>query len=126
MIRVMIIANDGARMASLTATVAELPGFEIVRHASGRTPLRALAAAVHPDLAVIYDMDGRGLVDRIREVRESSPATAVAVLTERLEAGWLANALFAGATAIAPAAAGSSTLHRVLDEALAAPAALAA
>jgi DNA-binding NarL/FixJ family response regulator len=131
--RVVIIADNGAELARLTASVRTIRGAEIVRHASGHTSVARLVARFAPTLVVIGEMTPRALTFQcVREVRSASPRSAVVVLAATAGARWLAEALQAGATAALPVETGPAALEVVVSEALttdcvgAAPAALAA
>jgi DNA-binding NarL/FixJ family response regulator len=130
---VVIIADNGAELARLTSAVRAIRGAEIVRHASGRTPVERLVARYAPSLVVIGEMTPRGLTfERIREARSASPRSTIVVIAATAGARWLAEALQSGATAALPVETGPAALAAVLEEALtndqfgAAPAALAA
>jgi DNA-binding NarL/FixJ family response regulator len=133
MTSVMIVADNGAELARLTASVRTLREAEIVRHASGRTSVARLAARYAPSLVVVGEMSPRCLTfERIREVRAACPRSTIVVIAATAGARWLAEALRAGATAALPVETGTAALGAVLEEAQApdqvgaAPAALAA
>jgi len=122
MSRVVIIADNGAEMARLTAFVQAVRGTEIVRHASGRASVARLVAHCAPAIVVIGEMTPRQLTfERVREVRSADPTSAVVVIAASAGARWLAQALQAGATAALPYEAGAAALAVVLEEALASP-----
>jgi DNA-binding NarL/FixJ family response regulator len=132
-ISVVIIADSGAELARLTASVRAIRGAEIVRHASGHTSVARLVARYAPAVVVIGEMTPRGLTFQcVREVLSASPRSAVVVMAATAGARWLAEALQAGATAALPVETGPAALDAVVSEALtteqvgAAPAALAA
>ena len=56
MTRVVIVADSGAALASLTAAVATVPGAYIARYASSTCPLGRIVAPLAPDLVVIGDL----------------------------------------------------------------------
>jgi DNA-binding NarL/FixJ family response regulator len=133
MTSVVIIADNGAELARLTASVRAIRGAEIVRHASGRTSVERLVARDSPSLVVVGEMTPRRLTfERVREARSASPRSTIVVIAATAGARWLAEALRSGATAALPVEAGPAALEAVLEESLAndhagaAPAALAA
>jgi DNA-binding NarL/FixJ family response regulator len=119
MTSVVIIADSGADLARLTASVRTVPGAEIVRHASGRTSVARLVARDSPSLVVLGEMTPRRLTfERIREVRSASPQSIVVVIAATAGARWLAEALRSGATAALPVETGPAALGAVLEESL--------
>ena len=58
-------------------------------------------------------------LQRLDEIRDVLPHARVVVRAARPEAGWLADALRAGASAVVPATAGAETLGVVLNEVVA-------
>jgi len=116
MTSVVIVADSGAEMAHLTASVSDLRNVEIVRHASGRAPVLQLVAAHRPGLVLISEMSPRRLtLERLSEVRAGAPEAVVVVVAADAGSRWLAQALRAGATAVVP---GGSPLATVLNEVL--------
>jgi DNA-binding NarL/FixJ family response regulator len=132
MTSVMIVADNGADMARLTASVKTVRGMEIVRHASGHAPVARLVAAHGPALVLIGELSPRSRTfERVREVRAAAPDSAVIVVAAAAGARWLPRALQAGATAALPGEQSTPGLASVLEEVLAsdlnaAPVALAA
>jgi DNA-binding NarL/FixJ family response regulator len=133
MTSVVIIADSGAELARLTASVRTLRGAEIVRHANGRASVARLAARYSPSLVVVGEMTPRRLTfERIREVRSACPESTIVAIAAAAGARWLVEALQAGATAALPVETGPAALAALLEESLttdrvgAAPAALAA
>ncbi len=125
MTRVVVIADSGPVLASLTAAVGTVPGAYIVRHGNSAAPLDRLLAPLRPDLVVIGDLlvPAHALA-RLAEVRSACPAAKVVVLSSTPEASWLADALRAHASAVLPGTLEPQTLGVVLREVLAAPAEL--
>jgi DNA-binding NarL/FixJ family response regulator len=120
MTRVIIVADSGLALASLTAAVVSVPGAHVVRHGSSTAPLDRLVAPLAPDLVLIGDLlaPDKALA-RIAEVRRAAPGAKVVVLSSRTEAGWLADALRAHASAVLPSTLEPHTLGLVLREVLA-------
>jgi DNA-binding NarL/FixJ family response regulator len=121
MIRVVVIADSGAVLASLTAAVGTVPGAYIVRHGSSVGPVDRLVAPLEPDLVVIGDLLAPyDALARLGEIRRAAPQAQVVVLSSSPEAAWLADALRAEASAVLPGNLEPNTLGVVLREVLAA------
>jgi len=119
--RVVVVADSGPVLASLTAAVGTVPGAYIIRHGSSAGPLDRLVAPLAPDLVVIGDLlVPEDALARLAEVRRAAPAARVVVLSSSPEAGWLADALRAHAAAVLPGSLEPATLGVVLREVLAA------
>jgi DNA-binding NarL/FixJ family response regulator len=119
--RVVVVADSGPVLASLTAAVGTVPGAYIIRHGSSAGPLDRLVAPLAPDLVVIGDLlVPEDALARLAEVRRAAPAAQVVVLSSSPEAGWLADALRADAAAVLPGHLAPETLGVVLREVLAA------
>ena len=118
MIRALVVADSGAAMRMITASLSQLPQVAIVAYASGRAPLAAVVEAAAPDVVVLDEMrhPARGL-ERIAEIRHLPPA--VIGLTERADGPWVAGALHAGATAVVPRDVQPKLFASVLCEVLA-------
>jgi len=120
MTRVVIIADSGLALANLTAAVESVPGAHIVRHGSSAAPLDRLVAPLAPDLVVIGDLRSPDkALARLAEVHRAAPLAKVVVLSSTTEAGWLADALRARASAVLPGNLEAQTLGLVLREVLA-------
>jgi DNA-binding NarL/FixJ family response regulator len=120
MTRVVVVADSGPVLASLTAAVGTVPGAYIIRHGSSAGPLEQLVAPLAPDLVVIGDLLYPELaLARLAEVRRAAPAAHVVVCSSEPEAGWLADALRAEASAVLPGNLEPATLGVVLREVLA-------
>ena len=123
MTRVVVVADSGPVLASLTAAVGTVPGAYIVRYGSSAGPLDRLVAPLAPNLVVIGDLlVPEDALARLAEVRSAAPDAQVVVLSSSPEAGWLADALRAEAAAVLPGNLEPATLGLVLREVLAAPA----
>jgi DNA-binding NarL/FixJ family response regulator len=119
--RAIIVADNGPSLANLTAAVATVPGAYIVRHLSGAGPLDRLVGPLAPDLVVMGDLVAPDkALARLAEVRRAAPAAQVVMVSSTPEAGWLADALRAHASAVLPGNLESRTLGVVLREVLAA------
>jgi DNA-binding NarL/FixJ family response regulator len=117
MIRALVIADSDAVLASLTATISEIPDVEVVGCAGGRSGVGHVARALRPDLVFIDQMCWPGLaLARLGEVREACPGIAVVGLVESPDARWIVDGLRAGAAAVVPRRLSSTTLELVLQE----------
>jgi DNA-binding NarL/FixJ family response regulator len=117
MTSVMVVADSGEVMASLTGSLAEIAGVQIVRHANGRSPLGPLASSHDPEVAVIGSMSRPAAALRcVRELRAAAPATQIVVLSSDAHVGWLGKALQAGAAAVVPGHVDAATLGLVLRD----------
>ena len=118
MISVALIADSGPALEAMTRSLASLPGVNIVRHCHGHARIGAGLKRCAPDLILLDEMHWPRLaLQRLDEIRDAAPArTRVVVRAARPDAGWLADALRAGASAVVPATAGAETLGVVLKE----------
>ena len=115
MIRVVVVADSGAGLRRLSDVLAGLPDVQLVRHCSGSAPIapNLITAA---DLVLLDELRWpRMTVRRIAEIRAAGRAFVV-VSASDLEAGWLADALRAGASALIPQSADAATLRIVMEE----------
>lgn len=120
MTRVVVVADSGAVLASLTAAVGTVPGASVVRHGSSVCRLDRLVAPLAPDLVLIGDLQvPQDALARLAEVRAAAPHAQVVVLSSSPEASWLADALRAQASAVLPGNLEPNTLGVVLREVLA-------
>jgi DNA-binding NarL/FixJ family response regulator len=116
-IAVVLIADNGPALEAMTRSVASLPGVTIVRHCHGHARIGAGLKRCAPDLVLLDEMHWPRLaLQRLDEIREVLPHAHVVVRASRPDAGWLADALRAGASAVVPATAGADTLAVVLKE----------
>jgi DNA-binding NarL/FixJ family response regulator len=116
-ISVALIADSGPALEAMTRSLASLPGVHIVRHCHGHAPIGAGLRRCGPDLVLLDEMHWPRLaLQRLAELHALLPETRVVVRSARPDAGWLADALRAGASAVVPATAGAETLGVVLTE----------
>jgi DNA-binding NarL/FixJ family response regulator len=121
MISVALIADSGPALEAMTSSLASVPGVDIVRHCHGHARIGSGLARFAPDLILLDEMRWPRLaLQRLEEIREALPEARVVVRSARPDAGWLAEALHAGASAVVPATAGPDTLGVVLREVVAA------
>ena len=117
MINVALVADSGAAMEEMTRSVSTLSGVSIVRHCHGQAPIGRALARFSPDLVLVDEMHWPRLaMQRIEEIRKTLPQARIVVRAERPDAGWLGDALRAGASAVVPATDGPDTLGLVLAE----------
>jgi len=117
-IAAVIVADRGAALQRISELLNALPDVHIVRHLSGGAPVGATVAAAAPDVVVLDELRWPGMtVRRIAEMSELSSARVV-VCASHLEAGWLADALRAGASAVIPRSVDAATLRIVIGEVL--------
>ena len=120
MISVALIADSGPALEAMTRSLAAVPGVNIVRHCHGHARIGAGLKRCAPDLVLLDEMHWPRLaLQRLEELRKELPSARVVVRTARPDAGWLAEALHAGASAVVPATAGPDTLGVVLQEVIA-------
>jgi DNA-binding NarL/FixJ family response regulator len=121
MTRVIVVADGGPALETVTRALAPLGDVEVVRHLSGRAPVAPLVERLDPDLVFIDELRWSGLtLSLVGKVRRAAPAAAIVVRAADPEADWLARALQAGAAAVLPAVADTATLGLVLHEVIAA------
>jgi DNA-binding NarL/FixJ family response regulator len=115
-IGVVVIADNGAALQRLSKLLSELPNVHIARHCSGGAPVGPAVAAAAPDVVLLDELRWPGMtVRRVAEISELSDARII-VCASRLESGWLADALRAGASALVPQSADAATLGIVIGE----------
>ena len=120
MISVALIADSGPALEAMTSSLASVPGVNIVRHCHGHARVGAGLQRCAPDLVLLDEMHWPRLaLQRLDEIHELLPQARVVVRAARPDAGWLADALRAGASAVVPATAGPGTLRLVLQEVIA-------
>ena len=120
MTRIAIVANRGADMARLEASVLALRTAEVVRRANGRASVTWMMATDQPSLVLIAELSSYQLtVERVRETRAAAPDADIVVVAAGAGSRWLADALRAGATAVLPGGLSPQALAAVLQEVLA-------
>jgi DNA-binding NarL/FixJ family response regulator len=118
--RVVIVADSGATMATLTAAVTAVRGAHIVRYGNSRTRLERLLAPIAPDIVVIGDLHtAAGALVRLAEITATAPAAKVVLLGDGQEVSWLPDALRARAAAVLPGNVDARVLAIVLGEVIA-------
>jgi len=119
MTSVVIIADSGGDMARLTAIVDAARGLVLLRHASGRVQVADIVADHRPSVILLGELSPRRLVlERLAEIRRSSPESKVVVVARDPDARWLGIALGAGASAVVPGGPSAQAIGTVLQEVL--------
>jgi DNA-binding NarL/FixJ family response regulator len=119
MIRVLVIADSGAAMATITASLALLPEVHIAGYASGVSRVDRILHGTPVDVVLVDEMARSGLaLARVAEIREAHPAAAIVGLTARPESGWARDGLRAGAAAVVPRDLAAAVLGAVLHDVL--------
>lgn len=120
MTRVVIVADSGATMATLTAAVTSVRGAHIVRYGNSRTRLGRVLAPAEPDLVVIGDLHtAAGALARLAEIAATAPRAKVVLIGDGHEVSWLPEALRRRAAAVLPGNVGAHVLAIVLEEVIA-------
>jgi chemotaxis response regulator CheB len=120
MTRVVIVADSGATMATLTAAVTAVRGAHIVRYGNSRTRLERMLAPVEPDIVVIGDLHtAAGALPRLAEIARTAPGAQVVLIGDGRHVSWLPDALRARAAAVLPGNVDARVLSIVLEEVIA-------
>ena len=119
MTRAIVVADSGAAMARLSLVLRSVRNVEIVRYASGGSPVSRVMRAGIPDVVLVVELRRPAdTLTRVSEIRTAAPDSAVVVIATDPGAGWLAEALRRGAAAVLPAGVEATTLELVLREVL--------
>jgi DNA-binding NarL/FixJ family response regulator len=115
--RVLIVADEGAVLAAITAAVCRLDRVEIAGYASGRAHVDRIVAAMAPDVVLVDEMRWSGLaLARIAEARAADALSVIVGLAHRADADWIVEGLRAGATAVVPRDMPPATFSQLLRE----------
>jgi len=118
-IGVIVVADTGAALRRLSMVVSELPDVHIIRHCNGNASVVANVAATAADIVLLAELRWpRVTVKRVAEI-SALRRPRILVSASELGAGWLADALRAGASALVPQSADAGTLRVVIDEVIA-------
>jgi DNA-binding NarL/FixJ family response regulator len=99
--RLVIVADHSLVVEAIRLALRQTAGFQIVGYIDGRTANPEALAQARPDIVLVDDMNQpAAAVARIGEVHEAVPAAQVLLLTLRMDADWLDDAMDAGANAI--------------------------
>jgi DNA-binding NarL/FixJ family response regulator len=97
--RLLIIADESFAKDAMRLVLYEA-GMEVVGVLSGRKPLRWDLLELLPDVVILDDMEStEATLERLREAAEVMPETKRILLTTRMDADWLEEAIDAGADA---------------------------
>lgn len=119
MIEVLVVADSGSVMSSITATLRELDDVDIVAYASGTVNIDRIVRANRPDVVLIDEMRWPRLaLARIAEARAAAPEAAIVALAPP-DADWAITALSVGVATIVPRDLESATFGLVLREVVA-------
>lgn len=119
MTRAIVVADSGAAMARLSLVLRSVRNVEIVRYASGGSPVSRVMRAGVPDVVLVVELHRPAdTLTRVAEIRTAAPDAAVVVIATDPAAGWLAEALRRGAAAVLPAGVEAPTLELVLRDVL--------
>jgi DNA-binding NarL/FixJ family response regulator len=99
--RLVIVADHSFVVEAIRLALRQTAGFQIVGYVDGRTSNPGALAQARPDVVLVDDMNQPpAAVERIRETRAAIPEAQIMVLTLRMDADWLDDAMDAGADAI--------------------------
>jgi DNA-binding NarL/FixJ family response regulator len=117
--RALIVADEGAVHAAITASLRPLDRVEIAAYASGRVPVGRIVGAVAADVVLVDEMRWYGLaLARIAEARAADRLAVIIGLAHRSDAEWILDGLRAGADAVVPRDLAPQTFWRLLQETL--------
>jgi DNA-binding NarL/FixJ family response regulator len=99
--RLVIVADHSFVVEAIRMALRQTAGFQIVGYVDGRTANASALAQARPDVVLVDDMNQpTTAVERIAEVREAAPEAQILLLTLRMDAPWLDDAMDAGAHAV--------------------------
>ncbi len=98
-IRLLLVDDHAVLRAGLRFLLNAQPDMEVVGEASDGVEAARLAEELRPDVVLMdLTMPGGGGIEATRKVREACPETKVLVLTMQDDAGYVREALAAGAS----------------------------
>ena len=116
--RCLVADDHPALLAAVCSYLAE-QGFELVGSAADGRQAVALAAQTKPDVALVdFRMPRLGGCELVRQLREASPGTAIAVYTADADEQIAQDVVDAGAVALVLKEAPLADLVRALEAAL--------
>jgi DNA-binding NarL/FixJ family response regulator len=119
MIRVLVVADSGSAMAAITASLSGILEVDIVGYANGGTHVAPIVRAASPDIVLVDEMHWPPLaLARIDEACSAGAGVHVVGLAESPDAGWVLDALRAGAATVVPRGLDAATLATVLRDVL--------
>jgi DNA-binding NarL/FixJ family response regulator len=115
-----LVADDHPALLSAVTSYLSENGFEVVGPANDGRRAVALAAETKPDLALVdYRMPRLSGIDLVRQIKEVSPDTVIAVYTADADQQMARDVMEAGAVALVLKEAPLADLVRALEAALA-------
>ena len=115
-----LVADDHPALLSAVTSYLSENGFEVVGPANDGRRAVALAAETKPDLALVdYRMPRLSGTDLVRQIKEVSPDTVIAVYTADADQQMARDVMEAGAVALVLKEAPLADLVRALEAALA-------
>jgi DNA-binding NarL/FixJ family response regulator len=115
-----LVADDHPALLSAVTSYLSENGFEVVGPANDGRRAVALAAETKPELALVdYRMPRLSGIDLVRQIKEVSPDTVIAVYTADADQQMARDVMEAGAVALVLKEAPLADLVRALEAALA-------
>jgi DNA-binding NarL/FixJ family response regulator len=97
---VVIVTDNGFAAEAIRRSFRSTSGVRVAGYVDGRRPCATAVIEARPDVVIVDEMTwSANAVARIAEIRRALPATKIIVLTAQPEAGWLGDAVRAGADA---------------------------
>ncbi len=113
----VVVADDLAAVRSNRFALRQVACFRVVGTVDGRASVRTAVAQLQPQVVLVNDMCQRvNLMTRIRESADAAPEATVVVLSARVDAAAVDEALEAGAHAVIARDLPPSVLGTVLRE----------
>lgn len=98
--RALVIADSRFVAEIIQRSLRGDAGIELIGYVDGHRPCHDQIVAAEPDVVVLDELAERALVlARIQEARAAAPDAKVVLLTGRMDEGWLARTVEAGADA---------------------------
>jgi DNA-binding NarL/FixJ family response regulator len=99
--RLVIVADHSFVVEAIRLALRQTAGFQIVGYVNGRSSVERALADARADVIVVDDMDSpTAAVQRIAEAGTVAPDAKVLLLTMRMDAEWIDDAVAAGADAV--------------------------
>ncbi len=113
----VVVADDLAAVRSNRFALRQVACFRVVATIDGRASVTTALARLQPQVVLIHDMcQRRNLLTRIRESAEATPQATIVLLSARVDAAAVDEALDAGAHAVIARDLPPSVLGTVLRE----------
>lgn len=113
----VVVADDLAAVRSNRFALRQVACFRVVATIDGRASVRTAVERLQPQIVLVNDMCQRvNLMTRIRESADAAPEATVVVLSARVDAAAVGEALDAGAHAVIARDLPPSVLGTVLRE----------